>query len=203
MTARPKARRRGNSEGSIYRLADGRWRGSVFLGYRDGKPHRKYVTRRTRADVAKEVGRLVALQRQGALVTTGRITMADWLATYMDQVARPKVRPRTFERYQGDIARHIIPAIGRHRLDQLRPAHLLELYNAKAAEGLSGASLRHIHAVIRRALNVAVKWQLISVNPANLVDAPRPAQHEVIPFRQRQPGNWSELPKAIAWKPAG
>jgi integrase len=182
MTARPKARRRGNSEGSIYRLADGRWRGSAFLGYRDGKPHRKYVTRRTRADVAKEVGRLVALQRQGALVTTGRITMADWLATYMDQVARPKVRPRTFERYQGDIARHIIPAIGRHRLDQLRPAHLLELYNAKAAEGLSGASLRHIHAVIRRALNVAVKWQLISVNPANLVDAPRPAQHEVIPL---------------------
>jgi hypothetical protein len=43
------------------------------------------------------------------------------------------------------------------------------LYNAKAAEGLSGASLRHIHAVIRRALNVAVKWQLIAVNPATLV----------------------------------
>ena len=42
----------------------------------------------------------------------------------------------------------------------------MELYNAKAAEGLSGASVRHIHAVIRRALNVAVKWQLIAVNPA-------------------------------------
>jgi integrase len=64
----------------------------------------------------------------------------------------------------------------------LRPAHLLALYNTKAAEGLSGASLRHIHAVIRRALNVAVKWQLIGVNPANLVDAPRPDQHEVVPL---------------------
>lgn len=182
MTARQRPRRRGNSEGSIYRLADGRWRGSVFLGYRDGKPHRKYVTRRTRAEAAREVTKLVDLQRQGRLVTTGRITVAEWLATYLDQVARPKVRPRTLDRYQGDISRHIVPAIGRHRLDQLRPAHLLALYNAKAAEGLSGASLRHIHAVIRRALNVAVKWQLIGVNPANLVDAPRPAQHEVVPL---------------------
>ena len=26
--------------------------------------------------------------------------------------------------------------------------HLVELYNAKAAEGLSGASVRHMHAVI-------------------------------------------------------
>jgi integrase len=56
------------------------------------------------------------------------------------------------------------------------------LYNTKAAEGLSAASLRHMHAVTRRALNVAVKWQLITVNPANLVDAPRPRPHEVIPL---------------------
>jgi hypothetical protein len=58
---------------------------------------------------------------------------------------------------------------------------LVELYNAKAAEGLSGASVRHMHAVIRRALNVAVKWQLIAVNPATLVDAPQARQHEITP----------------------
>ena len=73
-------------------------------------------------------------------------------------------------------------AAQRRRLDRLRPAHLVELYNAKAAEGLSGASLRHIHAVIRRALNVAVKWQLIAVNPATLVDAPQARQHEITPL---------------------
>jgi integrase len=72
--------------------------------------------------------------------------------------------------------------IGRHRLDKLRPAHLVGLYNVKAAEGLSAASLQHLHAVIRRALNVAVKWQLITVNPAALVDAPRASQHEITPL---------------------
>ena len=110
------------------------------------------------------------------------MTVGEWFATYLDQVGRPKIRPRTFDRYSADVTRHILPAIGRHRLDKLRPAHLVELYNAKAAEGLSGASVRHIHAVIRRALNVAVRWQLIAVNPANLVDAPKAAQHEVTPL---------------------
>jgi integrase len=140
------------------------------------------ATRRTRAEVA----RLLEAQRQGQLVTTGSMTVGEWFAIYLEQVARPALRPRTLDRHRGDIEGHIPPAIGRHRLDKLRPAHLAALYNAKAAEGLSGASLRHIHAVIRRALNVAAKWQLIAVNPASLVDSPRPRQHEVVPLSATQ-----------------
>jgi integrase len=179
---RRRGKRRGNGEGSIYRLSNGRWRGSVFLGYRQGKPHRKYVTRRTRAEVAAELRRLLEAQRRGQLVTTGGMTVGEWFAVYLDQVAKPGLRPRTFDRYSSDIYGHILPAIGRHRLDKLRPAHLAALYNAKAAEGLSPGSLRHIHAVIRRALNVAVRWQVLGTNPAVLVDAPQARPHEVVPL---------------------
>jgi integrase len=132
--------------------------------------------------VATEIRRLLEAQRRGQLVTTGTMTVGEWFAMYLDQVAKPTLRPRTFDLYSVGVSRHILPAIGRHRLDKLRPAHLVGLYNAKAAEGLSGASVRHIHAVIRRALNVAVRWQLIAVNPAALVDAPKAAQHEVVPL---------------------
>lgn len=66
MTAKRRAGRRGNGEGSIYRLADGRWRGSIFLGYRDGKPHRKYVTRRTRTAVATDLRRPLEAHRQAS-----------------------------------------------------------------------------------------------------------------------------------------
>jgi hypothetical protein len=81
MNDKRRSRRRGNGEGSIYQLPNGRWRGSVFLGYRDGKPHRKYVTRRTRAEVAAEIRRLLEAQRQGQLVTTGGMTVGEWFAT--------------------------------------------------------------------------------------------------------------------------
>jgi hypothetical protein len=36
---------------------------------------------------------------------------------------------------------------------------------------LQPGSLPHIHAVIRRALNVAVRWQVLVTKPAVLVDA--------------------------------
>jgi hypothetical protein len=78
--------RRGNGEGSIYQLADGRGRGSVFLGYRNGKPHRKYLTRRTRTEAA-EIRSVLEAQRQGQLVTTGTMTVGEWLGTYLEQVA--------------------------------------------------------------------------------------------------------------------
>jgi integrase len=97
--------------------------------------------------------------------------------------ARPRERALKAERGAGSAGRG---AAQRCRLDKLRPAHLVELYNAKAAEGLSGASVRHIHAVIRHALNVAVKWQLIAINPANLVDAPQARQHEITPLSAKE-----------------
>lgn len=109
MIARKRTGRRGNGEGSIYQLPDGRWRGSIFLGYRDGKPHRKYVIRRTRTAVATDLRRLLEAHREGQLVTTGTMTVGEWLATYLEQVARPKVRPRTLDRYRSDIDRHIVP----------------------------------------------------------------------------------------------
>lgn len=53
------------------------------------------------------------------------MTAGEWLAIYLEQVARPKVRPRTLDRYRSDIELHIIPAIGRYRLDKLQPAMYL------------------------------------------------------------------------------
>src|SRR6516165_9322143 len=43
------AKKRGNSEGSIYRMKDGRWRAAVMIGKKpDGKPIRKIFTAHTR-----------------------------------------------------------------------------------------------------------------------------------------------------------
>ena len=43
--------KRGQGEGSVYQMADGRWRAAVSNGYRDGKPLRKVYTARTRGEV--------------------------------------------------------------------------------------------------------------------------------------------------------
>ena len=54
------AKRRGNAEGSIYRREiDGRWVGSLHLGYAGGKRRRKVFYGRTRREVAEKLNRAI------------------------------------------------------------------------------------------------------------------------------------------------
>ena len=51
--------RRGPGEGSIYERWDGRWAGSVHIGYEDGKRVRKHVMGRTRNEVKEKMAALM------------------------------------------------------------------------------------------------------------------------------------------------
>ena len=92
--------------------------------------------------------------------------------------ARPSIRPRTYITYESYIRIHLNPAIGHIRLQRLGPADVQRLLNAKLAAGLSPRTVHHIRAVLRSALNQAVRWSLLARNPAALVDAPRVPQSE-------------------------
>ena len=43
--------KRGNNEGRIYKLADGRWAATIDLGWQDGKRKRKTFYGQTRREV--------------------------------------------------------------------------------------------------------------------------------------------------------
>jgi integrase len=50
---------------------------------------------------------------------------------------------------------------------------------AKALEKLAARSVLSIHRVLRQALSQAVRWQLLTRNPADAVEAPRVERHEM------------------------
>ncbi len=175
------AAKRGYGDGSIHKRFDGRWSGIVDLGWKDGKRQRKYVYGRTRREVVEKMAAVRRAQEAGNITTKGS-TVAEWYATYLDKIAARQVRPSTLANYRRECKLHIGPAIGRLRLEKLEPAHLAELYATKLDEGLSAASVRLLHANIRRALNVAMRWGLVSRNVALLVDPPPREEHEIVPF---------------------
>jgi integrase len=74
-----------------------------------------------------------------------------------------------------------VPSLGRHRLDKLQPAHLTAFYPEKSRAQAAG-SVRRLHAVLRRDLNIAVWWRLIAVNPATLVEPPPLGRFEIQPW---------------------
>jgi integrase len=180
--------KRGNGEGSIYQDADGRWRSVVDLGYREGRRCRKYLSGRTRNEVATKLRRILDEHEAGLEINTNghAPTVEAWLNHWLDNIAVQKVRPSTLVGYRGYVRNRIIPTIGRHRIDKLRPEHLEHFYAQLTTEGLSPATIRQVHRITSRALKVAVQRGRIRHNVATLVELPPVIQHEIEPLTVAQ-----------------
>ena len=193
----------------MFQLPDGRWRALVDLGYVDGKRKRKAATRPTRREAVEWLREAQQSHEAGALVSRTP-TVAEWFAVYLDEHAANRLRPRTLANYRRTVERHVLPALGRLQLDKVRPEHLTRLYRDKVASGLSPATVRYVHAVIRAALGLAVSWGRIPRNVALLVEPPASAHSEVTPLSvedadrgRRHPARGALGGRAVARAPAG
>ncbi len=167
-------RKRGNNEGSIRQRPDGSWEARVSLS--GGK--RKSLYGKTRAEVAKKLTEARRAADQGLPVATGRNTVAGFLNRWLEEVARPGVRPSTFAGYRNVVEHHLIPMIGKMPLDRLTPQDVQQLLNQHVAAGLSPRTVQLIRAVLRRALGQAVKWRMLAYNAAQLVDPPKQRRYQ-------------------------
>src|SRR3954468_16275218 len=167
------AGRASNGESTIYKGADGRWHGYVSVGFTvNGRPDRRHVSSKSRGVVVARVRELERKRDAGTISSTAAPTVASWLEHWLTTIAPRPVRQRTLESYESAVRRHLIPGIGRHRLDRLRPEHLDQLYTALLDDGYSPASVLRHHRILSRALTVAVQRGHVPRNVAALVDPP-------------------------------
>jgi integrase len=66
-------------------------------------------------------------------------------------------------------------------MSKLTSQHIARLY-AEKSDALAPASVRYIHAVLRSALEQAVSWRLLAVNPAQAVKPPRKPRNDIQPL---------------------
>jgi integrase len=175
--------KRGNGEGSIYqRKEDNKWVGSITL--ENGK--RKVFYGKTRREVQEKMKVALHEQQQGTLVKSSPQTVAQFLADWLENTQRRRVRPRTYERYSEVINLHIIPAVGNVQLQKLTAQQVQMFYTKKEDEGLASTTIHYYHSVLHNALNVAVKWGLISKNVCDLVSPPGEERFEIKPLTVEQ-----------------
>lgn len=167
------SRRRGNGEGSLVRLADGRWQARLSL---DGKRKAFYAT--TRAEAARKLTAATRDRDKGLPVVGEKETTGVYLTRWLE-ATQPTIRPRSWDRYEELTRLHIAPTLGKVPLARLTPDQLQALYAQKLAEGLSPATVVKVHVVLRRALAQAERWGLVARNVAALVDRPRVARQEM------------------------
>lgn len=178
--------RRGPNEGSIHERWDGRWAGSVHIGYEDGCRVRKHVMGRSRKEVADKMAALMRAHAEKRPIPSQREKLGPFLRRWLDEVARPTLRASTYDSYDDILRLHLIPGLGHIALAKLAPAEVQAFLNRKLDGGLSPRRVQYIHAVLRRALGTAERWGMVSRNVAKLVDPPRVPKHEIRPLTPEQ-----------------
>jgi integrase len=122
----------------------------------------------------------VQQQRQtGTLAAPTNLTFDHYLDRWLEEAAKPRLRPYTFNSYQWLLKKYVRPVLGGERLDRLTPLSIQGLYNSMSKNGLAPRTVRYTHAVLRNALKQAVRWHMIPLNPAESVDLPRRRTREM------------------------
>ena len=93
----------------------------VDLGWRNGHRVQKALYGRTQAEVIEKLGKALQQVRQGLPIPGERQSVGEFLTYWLEEVARPRVRRRTYDTYEQTIRLHIHPYLAKVRLAKLTP----------------------------------------------------------------------------------
>lgn len=165
-----------HGSGTIVTLPNGRFRVAVTMA--DGKR----VWRRARTPRQAERVRDELVEMRERDLDPSRLTLAAWLRSWIASLRdakRQRLAPRTLDHYNMIVEQHIIPGLdpkGRLPLGKVTARRIQEWLDSSAG---SARTIHHHRAVLRLALNRAVRQRLLAYNPAagKSIELPDPAWH--------------------------
>ena len=190
---RAEGTRAPNGASTIYYSEyDGCWHGRVTVGVKDdGSPDRRHVKRKATGEddkkayneVLEAVRKLERDRDEGRIRRPGRAwTVEKWLTHWVENIAGPSVRYNARKGYRAVVYTHLIPGLGKHRIDKIEPDHFEKLYAKMIAQGKKPATAHQVHRAARTAFGEAVRRGHIIRNPVQLAKPPRLDDSEVEPY---------------------
>jgi integrase len=112
-----------------------------------------FTVQGTKRDAERKLAELLHNLHRSEYVEPSKLTVGEWLQEWLDTAIKPpNKRLRTYETYKSVIERHLRPALGHMRLQQLQPTDLKRYYNGST---LSPTTLEQHHTVLHSALKAA------------------------------------------------
>jgi integrase len=146
-----------------------------------GVRRRKHATYATEQEALREEAVLRAEVLTGVYVEPSVETLAEFLAEWLTHVSRNR-RQRTRDAYRITVERHLVPALGRLKLAEIRPLHIERFITAQHDRGLAPATVAKHFWTLHKALDRAVAWGKLARNPADRVEKPGTSEAQVRTF---------------------
>ena len=100
------------------------------------------------------------------------VYMQNWLESY-----KHNIEENTYDSYCTVVNKITDYFSGKNiKLKDLKPIHIQSFYNSLYKKGLSSNTVLHYHANIRKALDIAMKLEIIPSNPADRIERPKKSQ---------------------------
>lgn len=100
------------------------------------------------------------------------VYLNEWLESY-----KHKIEENTYYSYKTIVTKVTEYFEGKNiKLKDLKPVHIQKFYEFLYKKGLGGNSVLHYHANIRKALDSAMKLDIIQSNPADKIERPKKEQ---------------------------
>jgi integrase len=149
------------------------WVATLDLGWTPEGKRKRWVGK------SKDKGKALAKLRDarkmrdemGTVAKQGQ-TVASWLDYWLEDIAKPSIRPKTYLEYERCVRLHLKPRLGKERLALLTPQKVRAAEVAIAKEH-TPATANNVHRCLRTALAVAEREGEIGRNPAALVSPPK------------------------------
>jgi integrase len=125
---------------------------------------------------------LARLQHTG-FVEPSKQTLAQYATSWLES-RRGQIRASTLASYERNLRAHVLPTLGNRELRAITPLMLDALYAdlqvGRTRSPIGARTTRYVHMILRRCLSDAVRKGMLTRNPADMADPPRPGQPGVM-----------------------
>jgi integrase len=190
--------------GQIVKRGENTWYIRIFLG-RDANGKRKYFNKTihgTKKDAQKYLTAKTREKDLGIFVEPATLPLNEFLDRWLAEIAKNKLRERTFDNYESLLNCHVRPKIGAKRLSDIQAYEVQKLSNEMKKAAYSPKTIRHAHNVLSSAFKQAVKWKMLMQNPCDLCELPRMEKTEMMYFTPEETATFLDAAKGDKFFPA-
>lgn len=142
----------------------------------------------------------------GMLPDAEKITLGEWIDTWLKEYIKPNVRVKSYDKYEGCLIQYVKPKLGKMLLCQIRETKLTALFNellvcgGKKKTGLSSSTVKATRRYLSMCLEQAIKSDLLLKNPVKQTKAIKLVKAEIQTLTEAQADSLTKAAFAAAEK---
>lgn len=174
-----KRSKRSNGEGSIFEKPNGKYQAQASY-YINGKRHKKTKTANNYSDAVAHLKKIHEGLENG-IACNSSLAVERFLLSWIEDVKRQH-SASTYCSYRNILKNHVIPIVGKKKLDKLSPMDVQAMVNQLRDTGVGSRSVQMSYNYLNRGMRRAYKFRMIRENPCSAVDKPKHTSAEANPF---------------------